>query len=62
MDEDQKKLFKKFTKLANKPTSGELSSGLGLSIVKGLTEQLKGEIRIESALGVGSTFHLIIPK
>jgi signal transduction histidine kinase len=61
-EEDQKKLFKKFTKLANKPTSGESSSGLGLSIVKGLTEQLKGEIRIESALGVGSTFHLIIPK
>lgn len=59
---DQKKLFKKFTKLANKPTSGESSSGLGLSIVKGLTEQLKGEIRVESSLGIGSTFHLIIPK
>ena len=59
---DQKNLFKKFTKLANKPTSGESSSGLGLSIVKGLTEQLKGEIRIESTLGTGSTFYLIIPK
>ncbi len=61
-EEDQKKLFNKFTKLSNKPTSGESSSGLGLSIVKGLTEQLKGEIRVDTELGVGSTFHLIIPK
>jgi signal transduction histidine kinase len=61
-EEDQKKLFKKFTKLSNKPTSGESSSGLGLSIVKGLTEQLKGEISVESSIGIGSTFHLIIPK
>ena len=37
-------------------------SGLGLTIVKGLAEAHKGRIILESALGKGSVFRLILPK
>jgi signal transduction histidine kinase len=60
--EDQKKLFRKFTRLSAKPTGGESSSGLGLSIVKRLAEAMGGSVECESALGSGSTFIVHLPK
>ncbi|GAL86212.1 hypothetical protein MYP_3441 [Sporocytophaga myxococcoides] len=55
---DKQHLFEKFKKLSAKPTAGESSSGLGLSIVKLLVEQLKGSITCESEWGHGTTFVL----
>jgi len=60
-DEDQKKLFGKFTRLTPKPTGDEHSTGLGLFIVKKLVEALHGQIWCESTLGQGSTFILALP-
>lgn len=57
-----KKIFVKFSKLINKPTSGESSTGLGLSIVKRLCELLEFKIEVESEYGKGSNFKVIIPK
>jgi len=54
--EDQAKMFRKFCRLSPKPTAGEPSTGLGLWIVKQLTESMHGTIRCESALEKGSTF------
>lgn len=54
--EEQKKLFKRFSKLSNKPTNNESSSGLGLYIVKELLEKLNSSISLESTPGKGSTF------
>jgi signal transduction histidine kinase len=60
--EDQKKMFKKFQKLSAKPTGGESSTGLGLSIIKVLTQKLKGSIDYETKLNEGTTFRLILPS
>lgn len=60
--EDQKKMFKKFQKLSAKPTGGESSTGLGLSIIKVLTQKLKGSIDYDTKLGEGTTFRLSLPS
>jgi signal transduction histidine kinase len=57
-EEDQKKLFQKHTKLSARPTGGESSIGLGLSIVKKLAGAMGGDVRCESVLGDGATFIL----
>ncbi|WP_245576706.1 ATP-binding protein [Eisenibacter elegans] len=55
-------LFKKFSRLSARPTGGESSTGLGLSIVKALTERLGGSIKVESALEVGACFEVTLPR
>jgi signal transduction histidine kinase len=61
-DEDQKKLFGKFTRLTARPTGGESSTGLGLSIVKKLAEAMSGTVFCTSVLGSGATFSLRLPS
>lgn len=59
--DDMKKLFGKFQKLDARPTNGEDSTGLGLSIVKKLMELMNGSVRCESTLGDGATFFVELP-
>ena len=59
--EDQKKLFGKFARLTAKPTGGEHSTGLGLSIVKKMVEAMNGKVWCESELGRGATFIVEFP-
>lgn len=54
-------LFQRFQKLSARPTAGELSTGLGLSIVKYLVDKLKGDITVESEPGKGSLFTVFLP-
>jgi len=49
-------LYDKFQHLSSKPTDGELSTGLGLSIVKFLVDQLKATIAVKSKVGKGTRF------
>lgn len=58
---DQERLFTKFQKLSAKPTGGELSTGLGLSIVKTVVERHGGKVGCNSELGQGATFWMKIP-
>jgi signal transduction histidine kinase len=58
---DQKRLFQKFARLSARPTGGESSTGLGLSIVKRLAEAMGGDVRCQSAVGNGSTFWVEVP-
>ncbi|RKZ39482.1 MAG: hypothetical protein DRQ49_11370 [Gammaproteobacteria bacterium] len=58
---DQKKLFKKFTRLTPKPTGKEHSTGLGLFIVKKWVEMIKGKVWCESELGKGTSFFVEFP-
>ncbi|HSI15283.1 MAG TPA: HAMP domain-containing sensor histidine kinase [Chthoniobacter sp.] len=57
-ESDQAKLFQKHTRLSARPTAGESSVGLGLSIVKRLAEAMGGGVRCESKLGQGAIFIL----
>ncbi len=59
---DMAKLFGKFQKLSARPTGGEDSTGLGLSIVKKLIELMKGNVWCESVEGEGAAFIVEIPK
>ncbi|MDT8447602.1 MAG: sensor histidine kinase [bacterium] len=60
--EDKNKLFQKFTRLSAKPTGGESSTGLGLYIVKRMTEQMGGQVWCESTMGKGATFVIQLPS
>lgn len=60
LKEEQPKIFQKFQKMSNKPTAGESTSGLGLSIVKTLVEQLKGTIEFESEPRIGTSFRIVL--
>jgi signal transduction histidine kinase len=53
---DMKYLFQKYQKLSAKPTGGEQSTGLGLSIVKKYVEAMGGRVWAESKPGQGATF------
>ncbi len=53
---DKEKLFTRFSTLSAKPTAGEPSTGLGLSIVKQYTDLLNGKVWCESEEGKGASF------
>lgn len=55
-EEDKPKLFKKYQKLEARPTAGESSTGLGLSIVKKYVDAMKGNVWCESEYGNGAVF------
>jgi two-component system sensor histidine kinase/response regulator len=57
----QQKIFEKNEYLTTRGTSNESGSGLGLHLVKDLTEQNKGTISVESEVGKGSVFTVAIP-
>ena len=59
--EDQSLLWGKFSRLTPRPTGNETSTGLGLWIVRRLTEEMNGSVHCKSALGQGSTFGVQLP-
>jgi signal transduction histidine kinase len=60
--EEQHLIFGKFVKLSTKPTGGENSSGLGLSIVKQLVDRIGAKISFESSPLLGTQFLVEFPK
>jgi signal transduction histidine kinase/CheY-like chemotaxis protein len=60
--EDLGRLFGRFQRLSAKPTAGESSTGLGLSIVKRIIDMHGGHVTAQSTgPGLGSTFTVTLP-
>ena len=60
-EDDLDRLFKPFQRLAQQPTDGEVSLGLGLYLVKEIIGRHEGEVDVETTRREGSTFTLILP-
>jgi len=57
---DQPHIFEKFYRASNVP-KGVGGSGLGLAIVKSIVDNHQGRIWVDSLLGQGSTFTVVLP-
>jgi signal transduction histidine kinase len=62
LPEDAARLFGRFQRLSAKPTGGESSTGLGLSITKRIIDLHNGRIFVESAgPNGGAHFNVVLP-
>lgn len=59
--EDQQRIFQKFHQIDSSATRDAGGTGLGLAICKALVEEQDGQIWLESAPAIGSTFHFTLP-
>jgi PAS domain S-box-containing protein len=59
--EEQGRVFEKFYRATN-AVSGAEGSGLGLAIVKSIVESHQGRVWVESIIGGGSTFIVLLPS
>jgi two-component system sensor histidine kinase/response regulator len=60
--EDKEKMFRRYGRLSARPTGGEPSTGLGLSIVRKLVQAMDGELLCESNPGQGAAFIIRLPR
>ncbi len=60
-EQDKTRLFQRYARLSARPTGGEPSTGLGLSIAQKLVRAMNGTLNCESASGQGATFILRLP-
>ena len=58
---DQKRLFTRFFRAENAVSSQEDGTGLGLAICLEIVERHGGEIQVDSELGKGSRFRILLP-
>jgi len=57
-DEAMDRLFDRFWQASRHDRTG---SGLGLAIVRGIAEAHRGTVRVDSELGRGAAFHILLP-
>jgi signal transduction histidine kinase/CheY-like chemotaxis protein len=58
---DQERIFEEFTQLDSPVQRRVRGTGLGLPLTRKLAGLLGGRVSVESAVGVGSTFSLVLP-
>jgi two-component system sensor histidine kinase/response regulator len=59
---DKVTMFRRYGRLSARPTAGEPSTGLGLSIVRKLVQLMGGELTCESNTGKGAAFCFRLPR
>ncbi len=59
---DKARMFRRYGRLSARPTGGEPSTGLGLSIVHKLVRAMGGELACESNPGQGAAFTIRLPR
>jgi signal transduction histidine kinase len=60
--DEQPRLFQKFSRASTRPTAGESSHGLGLAVTRRLAEAMQGRVGCESRPGAGATFWIELPR
>ena len=60
--QDHQTVFQEFTQIENPLQHKSKGTGLGLPLSKRLAELLGGEVNIESELGKGSKFSVVVPR
>jgi two-component system, sensor histidine kinase and response regulator len=60
--EDKARMFQRYGRLSARPTGGEPSTGLGLSIVRKLVRAMNGELLCDSEPEQGATFTIRLPQ
>jgi signal transduction histidine kinase len=58
---EQREIFKKFVRGSAAKKAGIKGTGIGLSMVHQISRALGGEIRLQSKVGAGSTFTIVLP-
>jgi len=61
-EENLPRIFDKFYRVKTKETREIVGTGLGLSIVKSIVAAHLGSISVESKVGAGTTFTILLPK
>jgi signal transduction histidine kinase len=54
-------IFEPFVQVGRTLSTGHHGTGLGLAISRDLARGMKGDLRVESTLGEGSSFTLVLP-
>jgi signal transduction histidine kinase len=56
------RIFDKYVRVPTAETASARGLGLGLSLVRALAEAHGGRVEVESQVGRGSTFRLLLPR